>query len=135
MQNITTTVPHSADLNNKTVTGATALSNVFNNQFTSIAKKANCDVKFSPKHYKNYLSYADTNTFFLNPTEKYEISVIIYSLDSHKVSGQYSFRVKILKLLKNDISHPLRESFNMSFSTGQFSSVIKIAKVIPIHKN
>ena len=31
MQNITTTVPHSTDLNNKTVTGATALSNVFNN--------------------------------------------------------------------------------------------------------
>ena len=31
MQNITTTVPHSTDLKNKTVAGATALSNVFNN--------------------------------------------------------------------------------------------------------
>ena len=31
MQNITTTVPHSTDLNTKTVTGAAAMSNVFNN--------------------------------------------------------------------------------------------------------
>ena len=31
MQNIKTAVPHSTDLNNKTVTGASAVSNVFNN--------------------------------------------------------------------------------------------------------
>ena len=42
--------------------------------------------------------------------------------------------MKILKLLKNDISRELNDIFNMSFSTGQFSSVLKIAKVIPIHK-
>ena len=42
--------------------------------------------------------------------------------------------MKILKLLKNDISQELSDIFNMSFSTGQFSSVLKIAKVIPIHK-
>ena len=42
--------------------------------------------------------------------------------------------MKILKFLKNDISQELSDIFNVSFSTGQFSSVLKIAKVIPIHK-
>ena len=42
--------------------------------------------------------------------------------------------MKILKLLKNDISQQLSDIFNMSFLTGQFPSVLKIAKVIPIHK-
>ena len=42
--------------------------------------------------------------------------------------------VKILKLLKYDISQQLTDIFNMSFLTGQFPSVLKIAKVIPIHK-
>ena len=42
--------------------------------------------------------------------------------------------VKTLKLLKNDISQQLSEIFNISFSTGQFSSVLKIDKVIPIPK-
>ena len=70
----------------------------------------------------------------MTPTDKNEISLIISSLDSHKSSGPNSIPVKILKLLKNDISQQLSDIFNMSFSTGQFPSVLKIAKVIPIHK-
>ena len=70
----------------------------------------------------------------MTPTDKNEISLTISSLDSHKSSGPNSIPVKILKLLKNDISQQLSDIFNMSFSTGQFPSVLKIAKVIPIHK-
>ena len=84
-------------------------------------------------YYTDYLSHTNTNSFFLTPTDKNEISFIISSLDSHKSSG-LNIPVKILKLLKNDISQQLSDIFNMSFSTGQFPSVLKIAKVIPIHK-
>ena len=56
------------------------------------------------------------------------------SCDS-KSSGLHAFEnmvinlpVKILKLLKNDISGQLHGIFNMSFSTGKFPSVLKIAK-------
>ena len=56
------------------------------------------------------------------------------SLHSHKSSGSISILVKILKLLKNDISQQLSDIFNMSFLTGQFTFVLKVAKVIPIHK-
>ena len=66
----------------------------------------------------------------MTPTDKNEISLIISSLDSHKSSGPNSIPVKILKLLKNDISQQLSDIFNMSFSTGQFPSVLKIAKVL-----
>ena len=61
---------------------------------------------------------------------------LLYCLyNSHKSSGPNSIPVKILKLLKNDISQQLSDFFNMSFSTGQFPSVLKIAKAIPIHKS
>ena len=70
----------------------------------------------------------------MNPTDKNGISFLISSLDSHKSSGSNSIPVKILKLRKNEISQQLSDIFNMSFSTGQFPSVLKIAKVIPIHK-
>ena len=56
------------------VKAATAKGNVFNNYFTYIAKKTNSNIKFSPKHYTDYLSYLNTNTFFLTPTDKNEIS-------------------------------------------------------------
>ena len=110
------------------------MSNVFNNYFTSIAEKTKSNIKFSPKHYTDYLSSTNTNTFFLTPTDKNEIAFIISSLDSHKSSGPNSIPVKILKLLKNDISQQLSDIFNISFLTGQFPSVLKIAKALPIHK-
>ena len=87
-----------------------------------------------PKHYTDYLSNTNKNTFLLTPTNKNEISFIIYSLNSHKSSGANIIPVKLLKRLKTDISQQLNDIFNMFFSTGQFSSVLKIAKVIPIHK-
>ena len=75
-----------------------------------------------------------TYTFLLTPTDKNEIYFIISSLNSQKSSGANRIPVKILKRLKNDISHQLRVIFNMALSAGQFPSVLKITKVKPIHK-
>ena len=123
-------MPHSIKFNNRTITDPTAMSDVFNNYFTSIAKKTNSNIKFSPKHYTDYISYISTNTFFLTSTDKNEISF----LDLHKSSGLNSIPVKILNFLKTDISQKLTDIFHMYFSTGQSTSVLKIAKIIPIHK-
>ena len=70
VKSITTTVRHSIEFNNRTITDPTAMSNVFNNYFTSIAKKKDSNIKFSPKYYTDYLSCTSTNTFFLGPTDK-----------------------------------------------------------------
>ena len=56
------------------------------NYFTSIAEKKKCKIKFSPKHYTDYPSDANTITCFLTPIDKNEISFIIFSLDSNKSS-------------------------------------------------
>ena len=37
-------------------------------------------------------------------------------------------------MLKNDISEQLADLFNLSFTTGTFPTLLKTAKVIPIHK-
>ena len=70
----------------------------------------------------------------MSPTDKSEIENIISSLDSNKSVGPNSIPIKILKLLKNDISSQLSEIFNISFSSGVFPSILKTAKVIPVHK-
>ena len=81
IKNNITTMPYSIEFDNRTITDPTAVSNVFNNYFISIAKKITCNIKFSPKHYTNYRSYTNTNTFFLTTSDKNEISFIISSLD------------------------------------------------------
>ena len=42
---------------------------------------------------------------------------------------------KILRLLKEDISKHLLIIFNISFATRIFAEKLKVAKVIPMHKN
>ena len=46
IKSITTTVPHSIEFNSRTITDPITISNVFDNYFTSIAKKMNSNIKF-----------------------------------------------------------------------------------------
>ena len=111
------------------------IANIFNNFFTSIAAETKESIKYSHKHFSNFLKNRSDDSFFLSPTDKYEIINIISSLDPNKSTGPNSIPTKILKLLKNDISTQLSDIFNVSFSTGVFPSILKIAKVVPFLKN
>ena len=68
------------------------------------------------------------------PTNKDEIADIISSLDKNKSVGSYGVPNNILILLKNEISNPLADLFNLSFSSCIFPSLLKIAKVVPVYK-
>ena len=73
-------------------------------------------------------------SFFVSPTDKKEIENFISSLDSNKSVAPNTIPTKVLKLLKSDISSQLSEIINISFSSGIFPSILKTAKVIPVHK-
>ena len=75
-----------------------------------------------------------SNSFFLSPTNKNEISSTISCLNPNKFVSPKSIPTKILKLLKDEISFHLFDIYNISFSMGMFPSVLKSAKVIPVHK-
>ena len=59
---------------------------------------------------------------------------MISSLDTSKSTGPNSIPTKILKRLKNDVSTQLSDVFNVSFLIVVFPAILKIAKVVPIHK-
>ena len=63
-----------------------------------------------------------------------EVNDIISTMNSNKSQGPNGIPTKILKLLKEDISYTLANLFNLSFSSGVFPSILKTAKVIPVHK-
>ena len=75
-----------------------------------------------------------SNSFFLSLTNKNEISSIISCLNPNKFVDPKSIPTKILKLLKDEISSHLFDIYNISFSMGIFPSVLKTARVIPVHK-
>ena len=71
----------------------------------------------------------------MSPTDKNEIISIISALDSQEVSIPNSIPIKILKLMKNDMSDQLAVLFNLSFICGSFPTILKTSKVTPIYKN
>ena len=93
------------------------------------------NIKYSHKHFSDYLSNENSNTIFLQPIDnKEEIANIISSLNSNKASGPNSMSYRMLFLLKNEISKQLADLFNLSFMTVVFSSVLENAKVVPVFK-
>ena len=101
--------------------------------FASIAETTKKSIKYTHKHFSDYLSNESDSTIFLQPTDKEEIANIISSLNSSKASGPNSIPYRILFLVKNEISKKLAELFKFSFP-GVFPSVLKTAKVVPAFK-
>ena len=58
---------------------------------------------------------------------------IINALEN-KTSGPTSIPIKMLKMIPDLIIIPLCRIINMSFITGVFPEILKIVKVIPVHK-
>ena len=70
----------------------------------------------------------------MQPTDKEEIAIIKFSLNSNQASGPSRIPYRILLLLKNEISKQLADLFNLYLMTGVLSSVLKTAKIVPVFK-
>ena len=118
----------------KQLTSSFEIANAFNNYFSNIALDIQSSIKYSAKKFHEFLPSLSIKPFFLSSTDKNEIISIISALDSQKASRPNSFPIKILKLMKNDISDQLEVLFNLSFASGYFPTILKTSKVTPIYK-
>ena len=121
-------------LQNETIDNSKRTANIFNNYFSTIGEKTQAKIKYSHRNYTDYLTNEIPNSFFLSLTEIEEIILILSSLDISKATGPYSIPTKVLKPLKNDISDQLADLLNLLFTKGSVPTILKTAKVIPIHK-
>ena len=120
--------------NGNTISNPHDIANTFNNYFAFIAETTKNNIKYSHKHFSDYLKEECESTIFLKSTSKEEIGYIISSLNSNKTSGPNSIPYRILFLLKNEISIKLGDLFYLSFVEGIFPLVLKTAKVVPVFK-
>ena len=119
---------------NENIDNPERIANIFNNYFNTIGEKTQSKIKHSHKTYTDYLTNENPDLFFLSPTNKEEIKFIRSSLDINISTGPYSIPSKVLNILKNNISEQLPDLFNLSFTTRTFPTLLKTAKVIPIHE-
>ena len=135
MKNSSSNSPVLLIYQNENIDNPERIANIFNNSFNTIGEKTQqAKIKHAHKKYTDYLTNENPDMLFLSPTNKEEIKFILSSLDINKSTGPYSIPSKVLNMLKNDISEQLADLFNHSFTRGTFPTLLKTAKVIPIHE-
>ena len=117
------------------ITDPTAITNSFNDYFTSIADDILKKRKYNGTNsHRNFLANRLVENFVFEECNENEVKSIISILNVSKSSGPNSIPTHILHLLKEEICKPLNKIFNLSFSTGQYPNILKISKIIPIFK-
>ena len=120
------------------------ISTIFNNYFSTIGPSIESKIPSVPGSFRDYFEKKDEtgkqfinpldSIFFLSTTVPEEIEKLIDNLNDKKSTGPNSVPVFILKILKPFFAFWLSELINLSFKEGIFPDVLKMAKVIPIHK-
>lgn len=105
---------------------------IMNNHFVSIGKTLSSVISNISESFEDQSSVL---SMFLEPTNLLEIENIIDQLDSKKATGFDGISVKVIKVVKFEISPILLFIISQSFKTGIIPKKMKIAKVSPVYKN
>ena len=130
---------------NQNITGdSQKISNIFNDHYATLGLNVQQKIPTQEGDYNFYLDKRDKNgrrfinpdgcTFYLSPAGPAEVEKIIDELNIKKSIGPFGVPVFLLKSFKTFFSFWLSELVNLSFETGIFPDVLKIAKVNPLHK-
>ena len=122
------------NIGGRVIDDETVLAKNFNNFFANVGPNTENIIPKVPnisplKFLKNRIQF----NFIIAHTSNEEILDIINALE-HKSTGPSGIPFKLLSLIPDLIIMPLAYIINRSFSTGVFPKLMKIVKVIPIHK-
>ena len=92
----------------------------------TIAANINKNIIHTNANYKDYLQNLACN--------EEEVKPIIKQMKTNKAIGLNSIPTKILKMSQQIIAKPPAYLINLSFSTGVFPDLLKIANIIPVLK-
>ena len=119
--------------NGRSMTSPPEISNAFNDHFVTIGKKLT-DRFPNQTNFKKYMKRNCNDTIFLAPIVIPEIEKEIRKLKDRKSPGPGNIPPKIVKLTKDRITPVLCHIYNLSISQGNYPELLKISKVIALHK-
>ena len=122
-------------INGQTIYKDKEIANAFNNFFSNIGNELSKEVPDTnhQKSFKDYLPDPIKQSIYLKPITKSEIEQELEKLNARK-SILDIFNINIIKMVKHQIIPGLVIIFNNSINEGTFPEMLKIAKVIPVHK-
>lgn len=119
-------------IDNKTLTEASTIAQQMNKYFIDQPAKLNDELGVTPD--LNLNSIPVYPSIFLEPVTENEIFNIIMELKNSNASGVDNISTNLIKKSVKFLVGPLTYLINLSLSEGIFPSILKIAKVFPLHK-
>ena len=122
------------NVNGKTIVNPKEIATNLNDFFVNIGPSTELNIlKAVNINPKIFLKDMQEVNFLIAHISEEEVIGIINALEN-KTSGPTSIPIKMLKMIPDLIIIPLCRISNMSFITGVFHEILKIVKVIPVHK-
>ena len=121
--------------NGNEISDPLTIANKFCEFFTNIGPSYAKKLPTSKTKPDVYLKNRIKDSFFLYPGTEKEIKSLSTDLKSGKASGFDQISSSDVKPNIEQLAKPLTYIINLSISTGIVPSNIKLARVIPIHKN
>lgn len=119
---------------NKTLTEQKDICNAFCEYFTNVGPDFARKITKSKYNHRHYMRNRNVQSMYMNPTDPEEILQILSNLKSKSSSGPDNISSKLLKQLRLEVKMPICVLINKSIVSGTFPDMLKIAKVVPIHK-
>jgi hypothetical protein len=121
--------------NNIKLTDPTLIANQFNIYFSSVGSTLASKIPSTSVDFTSYLPHPNPFTSALFPTTPTEILNLISDLDNTSTHGDDLLSGSVIKSIGVEIATPLSLIINHSFTESIFPTALKIAKIIPLHKN
>ena len=109
-----------------------SIANSLNTHFASVGATIANSFPRSTENYQITIPRVENSMFFKQTTPS-EVCSAIQSL-KNKSSHVSTYPAKVLKYVSEIISPILSIIINMSLSSGEFPDILKLARVVPIHK-
>ena len=121
------------DRNGDEVHDPVNIANMFCDHFSTIADQLDADIPMTNTDPMCYMPDPVPESFIPSPTSTEEIENLICSL-SDKPCHINNIPIFIIKKLSHIIAPVICDIFTDSIRTGTFPSILKIARIMPLHK-
>ena len=113
------------------------ISNSFAKYFAGMGKNFAEKVPKPSESISAYLKLLQSNkaSLFLSPTCEEEVKWVVATLPAITSSGYDNISNVLLKEIIDPLAKVLVEIFNKSMATGEFTSPMKLAEIVPLYKN
>ena len=135
MDKAVTPLPRCFKIDDKEITTDHDIAEGFNKYFANIGSHLASSIPSVNCNIKDFLPSSIPNSLYLSPVDCIETRSIINSLKNKTSSGVDEIPTSVIKFANEFIAIPLTKLINVSFNTGVFPDMLKIAKITPNYKS